>query len=196
MRPPQVLLTEQRGQRLQEAYTGRGVIYGMLLPPDVVEQLTPWQRDPTDTLHLTLSFLGKVPEVAPAQILRMMDIARETAARWTVPLMGQINGLCRFIDCNKDDPDGRTDAVVLTISSPALAEFRQALRTRLQAEGLLPPEKHSWIPHITLGYYAPTEQPKISRFTPIDVRFMQVAMFVAGVVTPYGIGIASVLRGY
>jgi 2'-5' RNA ligase len=168
--------------QLLEAYTGTGVIFGLLLPPDATARIQPWQRDRTDDLHLTLNFIGTTETLSGADLLRTHAILQDAVREWTQPMTAMVQGLCRFINASPDQP--RSDAVVLTLTSPAISAFQQLLAAKLSANGLLPAPKHSFVPHITLGYFAPQEATPLGRFEPFAVRFAQVALFIAGVQLP------------
>lgn len=166
---------------LDEAYQGSGVIYGFTLPQTLKLYLQRFQRDPTDTLHITVQYLGNLEDLSAVELGTIMHIAGTVALRkWSTPIPARIQGITRFLNCSPDSPTGEVDACVLNVSSPLLSDFRDTLRQELSMRGMLKPDKYSFTPHVTLGYIRPDQRMLVDRLDPIDFTLNDFALAVAG----------------
>jgi 2'-5' RNA ligase len=119
------------------------------LPERVREGIVAWGREALSdsalrpvspaSLHITLAFLGYLPERA---IDRLAEIVVEV--RHPAPLIELGDPVSR--------PErGRPRLFALPVESPGLVELQTALRDRLVAARLYKPEKRRFWPHVTVA---------------------------------------------
>ncbi len=97
-------------------------------------------------LHLTLAYLGDVPEATFARYTveaALLDFVTSHG-----PLVGEIAGLGRFVNTHKPG----LDALVALYDCPDLPRLRQELVNTLAGAGAPVDKTHGFLPHITLAY--------------------------------------------
>lgn len=117
---------------------------------------------PTNDLHLTLLYLAESgweegdPREGGWDLQLLGAVVKLFARRWS-PCECKIGGLGRFV--MEED----SDAVVLLVDCPDLANLRRCLEDDLICHGAVPHtsalfdvRRHGWIPHITIAYVPKT----------------------------------------
>jgi RNA 2',3'-cyclic 3'-phosphodiesterase len=139
----------------------------LLLPPEVVSQLTAWQRlafgrlagvrpVASENLHVTLAFLGHRPRGELGAIVGALRETCAAAERPRLALRGYREtrsvGMLTF-----DDEGGRASALAAD------------LHARLQALGVYEPERRSWLPHVTVLRFRqrPRLRPPLPELEPV-----------------------------
>jgi RNA 2',3'-cyclic 3'-phosphodiesterase len=119
------------------------------LPPEVRAAIAAWGAeelaDPAirevaeENLHLTLCFLGHLPE---PDVERVGAIVRDVRPR-PVPMT--------FAPEPAMKPRSRPRMFAIDVDSPAAVELQAEVQDTLVEEGLYEPEKRPFWPHVTLG---------------------------------------------
>lgn len=117
---------------------------GMYVPGDLAEQLAIEGGEAVEALHMTLVYLGTLPQAERDRLPNVMDDWCRTAS----PIRATIVGLGRFQGGGGDE----LDAVVALVDAPGLPEWRQSLVEDLKNNGFKPDMSHGFTPHITLIY--------------------------------------------
>lgn len=134
-----------------------GIMVAFMLPAAVAEALGTWAAEagiapeeavPTEVLHLTLVYVGKVSDI-PAEKQaevrgRLLRVVQEVADLH-LPLTGKVNGHGIFV--NEDER-----AYWAAFDSPHLPALRQELVGKLNGTGVPISLLHGFTPHITLAY--------------------------------------------
>jgi len=123
------------------------------LPDEIREEIGEWGKEaladpalrpiPTESLHITLAFLGYRPE---KEIERIAEIVRESAG--PAPLV-------ELLDPEQRPPRGRARLFALPALSPGTEMLQAGLEQRLVEEGFYEPEKRPFWPHLTVARVRP-----------------------------------------
>ncbi len=98
---------------------------------------------PSDKVHATLAYLGRLDALPPDVEARALRAMRAVARR-VAPIVAHADGLRRF-------PGARSQTVYVALASRDLAVLRAALAERLTREGVGPDPAHYFVPHLTVG---------------------------------------------
>lgn len=145
--------TEQVGnsqpeENADKADTPRRGVYIALWPPkDIADSIALPGQEPSEQLHLTLAYLGKVSEFEPHQFETIRRVVKEVSSGWYV--RASISGVGVFSSAPSSDG---LAVLYASVDSPALPEKRAALVKALEANGILVGTLHGFTPHITLAY--------------------------------------------
>lgn len=157
----------------------QGAMIALFVPAQTAQMLTQLASgagltpQPTDSLHLTLAYLGDAAEMMATPPDAVMTVLQTFAAK-TAPIMGRISGIGRFTN---DSGDG-TNAVYASFDAECLADCRHELLEALDAIGIECDSEHGFTPHITLAYI-PTSAPTPDiALAPIDATFDTLALAV------------------
>lgn len=144
-----------------------GVMVAFWLTPEQSHELVVDGGEPSNELHVTLAYLGKVSDgIDQGKLLR----AVERFAANHDPVVGTISGKGMF-----NTPDGI--AVVGLVDAPGLGEFRVELVKALADEGLSVRTDHDFTPHVTLAYVQTQEEADAIKVPAnISIGWQQVAI--------------------
>lgn len=151
-----------------------GSMLALYPPRDLARLLATPGGEPAGALHLTIAYTGKAAQVNQSALNR-------AAARLTgrPPIRARVGGVGRFVGT----PDG--DVAVLLVDSPELETLRRDARDALAAEGVILPDDHGFIPHITLAYLDEDAPHPLARVDPVEVVFQAVTAAHAGTRVDY-----------
>ena len=125
---------------------------------------------PPGELHVTLAYLGEIPDIATEfsqAALRLADFAD-----WRVVVTADVAGVGRFVN-----PETGLDAVFLLLDGEGLHQFRAGVAEVLEWDlGLEVPRRWGYIPHVTLGYAPSTAEVQLSPPTPRTLVFDRLAL--------------------
>lgn len=167
--------------RLEKAAGHDGVIAALWVPEVQAHQLAlqtellglEVQPEAADDLHITLAYLGKLPDLDAAARVAI-DETLASVARRMPPIDGVVNGMIRF---TTDQGDG-THALCVAFDAPALGRWRHAIVEALTARGLPVVENHGFTPHITVAYIpadADTPTLALDQVDPIRIEALTLA---------------------
>ncbi len=128
-----------------------GVMLSLRVPSSVASKLALEGGESVETLHLTLAYLGKTPEL-PGDVRERAAKALDRATADFPPMRGKISGVGRFAGSKTSDG---MDVFYASFDAPLLSEFRERLVSELRIEGVAPKSDHGFTPHITLAYVDP-----------------------------------------
>lgn len=154
--------------------THDSIMVALYPPPAVAASLALAGGENPDELHVTLAYLGKIPD-QPVDKATIEAAVAEVAAAETSPMEGSYNGLGRFVA----DDRGEGWPLVALVDVPGLSRFREDLVDALDEAGAEVADNHGFTPHTTLAYVAPPDEPAAQSHLdaglgPIDVRFASV----------------------
>jgi RNA 2',3'-cyclic 3'-phosphodiesterase len=119
------------------------------LPERVRDGIAAWGREeltdpalrpvPVESLHITLVFLGFLPEKTIPQLAEIVEAGRGPAPR--IELAGPV----------PRPPRGRPRLFALAAESPGTVELQAGLEESLAEVGLYKPEKRPFWPHVTVA---------------------------------------------
>lgn len=115
-----------------------GTFVAFWLHSDEAEQLAVAGGEPPTNLHVTLCYLGDVPE----QTVRLASRIIEQIAATRGPIEARIGGVATFDE----------ECQVYLLDSAALTGFRAELVVALDAHGIVVDDTHGFTPHITIMY--------------------------------------------
>lgn len=148
-------MTDSESKIAAEATPTDTLWIGYQLPPDVAAALALPGGQPSESLHLTLAYLGKLSSLADDAPDRARA-AVEALSFAAQPVEIHINGVARFEAT--DSSDGK-DVVYATVQSVELPYFRERLCNALHQVGLFPLSHHEYVPHVTLQYVDADAEP-------------------------------------
>lgn len=124
---------------------GAGAMVALTCPSSIAERLAVSDGEPADNMHVTLFFLGKSDDLAPAEHVRIADRLRAVT-----PTMEPVALSFTHLDVFPANEDG-ISPVVLVTGAPAVYDLRERLR---QALGDIEhSDRFAFHPHLTLGYW-------------------------------------------
>lgn len=125
------------------------LFFALDLPGAVLEGIEVWgraelgdpalRRIPPESLHITLAFLGYLPEKEIPRLAEIGEAGRGPSPR--IALGGPVPRPER----------GRARLFALPAESPATVALQAGLQERLVAAGLYEPERRSFWPHVTVA---------------------------------------------
>lgn len=122
-------------------------------------------------LHLTLAFLGEIPESGPSQKGALLGWLGDWAARHSV-VSGDVNGVGRFDNQQDEQP------YFAILDAPDLPGLRQDLVDSLGNEtDVSHNEDHGFVPHVTLAYLKPDQANPHDSLRIEGVRFSSVGLW-------------------
>ena len=127
-------------------------IYIALKPPPALAAVLaiPGGHTP-ETIHLTLAYLGHTEDYTPAE-LKLLQAAIASFAANQSALAGSITKSGSFAP--SIDSRGR-GVLYRAVEIDGLAQMRAGLVAHLALSGFVPASDLSFVPHLTLAYFAP-----------------------------------------
>lgn len=128
-----------------------------------------------DSLHLTLTYLGKIGEATREEleglVLERTRRAISAAVSAHPPIEGKISGFGRF----------KEGALYASFDSPGLSTLQEAIAAALDGEGAAFAKEHGFTPHITLAFLEDgAETPDLTKLPKLALRFDHVSLMVGG----------------
>lgn len=154
---------ERRFPALREGAGHSGMFIGLFLPPEVATLLALPDGEPAEALHVTL-FYSKAGDIG--QRMRAAQEAEHMFAQ-AGPIQATLGGIGRF--SASESSDGK-DVIYVSVDSPQLQRFREALVARLTQVGVPVDTTHGFTPHVTIKYVDPSEPTPFTRVQPVPVR--------------------------
>lgn len=125
------------------------LFFALDLPSAVREGIDAWGREaladpalrpvPAESLHITLAFLGYLPEKEIPHLAEIGEASRGPSPR------------IALADPVQRPERGRARLFALPAESPATVVLQEGLRERLAAASLYEPEKRPFWPHVTVA---------------------------------------------
>ncbi len=109
--------------------------------------------EPVDQLHCTLVYLGDAVELDEATRASLVEWAHEMVTGWPEPIEADAFAPAIF------NPTGDEPCAVLVLSGYDLAEFHETVLADVTDLVSLPERHVPYIPHVTLAYLTPGEDP-------------------------------------
>ena len=135
-------------------------------------------EDPND-LHVTLAYFGKDLDEAAIGALKQ---AVERFASTHAPVSGTLGGLGRFPATPQSDG---LDTAYLGFHSAGIQRFRRELVEHCNAYGVQQKQDFGYNPHMTLKQVAPHAPHLLPTPDPVQVKFDEIVLSVAGEKTAY-----------
>jgi RNA 2',3'-cyclic 3'-phosphodiesterase len=131
---------------------------GMRVPAQTAAQFAaiqvPGIREPQESMHLTLAFLGN--SVPVESILNSINVCLAVASQ-----LPPIELTAAAVMCFSPDPEGKTP-VIARIVTPALFNLRKILVDTLEIDGVEYSKRHpQYKPHVTLAYADQMYEPMV-----------------------------------
>lgn len=156
----------------------QGVMVCLRPPASLARTLALPGGEPAEELHVTLAYLGKIPDLDPAALRYLPEALGAWAARHD-PLDGVLSGVGRFSIPSKD-------AFYVSADLPGANRLYLSLCSTLDAVGVPPSRAHGFTPHMTLAYLDAEEPNPLTRLAPSwPVRFGDVQLWQGGRRTRY-----------
>lgn len=160
-----------------------GTMVALHLSPDLARELAVTGGLAPDELHITLAYLGK--ELTQQQKEATLAVVSDFAAGYHGPLGVKLGGIGRF---NASESSEGLDVLYISVNSPPMVAFREAMLEELAAVGVVPRTEHAYTPHVTLAYI-PTDAPlPISRVPTRIVEFRSIAVSIGDQRTSFQLG--------
>lgn len=154
----------------------QGVMVALYPSPLVAQQLAamPGATIPADQLHLTLAYLGRVDDIADAQIAHALLTVRRIAENRSA-LVGTVQGVGRF---NATSSSDGKDVIFAIPDVLGLVELRNELAAVLQDRGVPVSNTHGFNPHLTLSYVEPGSESPIATIPTTALRLTALSLVV------------------
>lgn len=156
------------------ANTSSGVILCLKPPQSVADRIHVEGGVRASELHVTLAFLGK-KQILHESNLNTLRESLEGYCKDIKPLRGSLNGVARFTM-----PPEQKDPIVLNVDVPGLSKIREDLVQLCSQAGIPVASDHGFTPHMTLTYVTAEDRNPIDRWTPVDVQFDSIELWVGG----------------
>ena len=157
----------------------------LMFPPEQAATLVVDGGLPAEDLHVTLGYLGKVPDIdnQPAVLSTLLDVVSAVAAKHP-PVTGILGGLARFTG-----QEGQPDAFVMLFDSPGLDWLRGQLVAAMLEADLPVSLQHGFTAHSTLTYLQQSDPAPMDRLEPVPATFDAVTVCWGDthVAVPFGV---------
>ena len=161
-----------------------GVMIALMVPPDAADALALPDGEPSDQLHVTLAYLGRLSEIGDESVEKLRATLPYLAEAWR-PIGGAINGVGRF--SASESSDGQ-DVIYGAVDCPDLTEFREVLCNMLSIGEIPYKRTHGYTPHVTLKYINTSDPMPIERLAPVPVSFGGLTLAVGNNMQTYEFG--------
>lgn len=153
-----------------------GVMVALFPSMDIAQSLTtPHDGSiPASDMHVTLAYLGKMSEIDPNALARLLSSLPNLASRHDL-IFARAGGLGQF--ATTPDSDGGRVPVYLPVSGEQIWDLRVDLVNMLDTIGVPYAREHGFTPHMTLGEFLPPI-PEIRPEPNISIEFGAVTLAV------------------
>lgn len=168
--------TAEATRKTTDGEAQTGAMIALFLPTESAERLAIPGGEPADSLHITLAYLGKAADWAPAQVRRL----RHALAGWASeqePLSGRTTGGVGTFPTSEDGEY----PLYARVDVPGLTRFRERLVRLLDAQGFYYDQTHpDFRPHVTLDWVPDGKEPPVSSVAEVPLAFPHLTLVVGG----------------
>lgn len=151
---------------------GSGVMLAFWPSKETAERLAVKGGEPSDQLHVTLAYFGKLSEMK-MDVLPALEKAVEHFANTHAPLQVTFGGLGRFPATPQSDGQ---DVTYLGVHSDKIQKFREELVDAVKALGVEPKSNFGYNPHMTLKFVPPHSPHLLPTPEPESVIFDRIVL--------------------